>query len=206
VIACEHHHSDRSRWTNAGPQHWLTLWEQAHPEYRRVEQRDWDTPERVEWIATLDRAIRASVSPPILVAHSLGCIAIAHWAGEHGKDAAGRVSAALLVAPADVEAQSAPQEVRGFRPVPLAALPFPSVLVASRTDRSVSFARATRFAQAWGSSLVDAGDRPPEYGCGLRSLAGGRRILMDLHRVRRGCYVVRLERRHMPHFLRIRPV
>jgi predicted alpha/beta hydrolase family esterase len=168
-------------WTNAGPQHWLTLWEQAHPEYRRVEQRDWDTPERVEWIATLDRAIRASVSPPILVAHSLGCIAIAHWAGAHGKDAAGRVSAALLVAPADVEAETAPQEVRGFRPVPLAALPFTSVLVASRTDRSVSFARATRFAHSWGSSLVDAGDAGH-----LNTVAGygpwpaGERILMDL--------------------------
>jgi len=168
-------------WTNAGPQHWLTLWEQAHPEYRRVEQRDWDTPERVEWIATLDRAIRASVSPPILVAHSLGCIAIAHWTGEHRKDAAGRVSAALLVAPADVEAQTAPQEVRDFRPVPLAALPFPSVLVASRTDRSVSFARATQFAQAWGSSLVDAGDAGHlNTAAGYGPWPAGERILMDL--------------------------
>ena len=54
-------------WANSGPQHWQTLWEHAHSEYRRVEQRDWETPERADWITTLDVAIRATPSPPILV-------------------------------------------------------------------------------------------------------------------------------------------
>ena len=36
-------------------------------------------------------------------------------------------------------------------------LPFPSMLLASRDDHRVSFERAKVFAQAWGSSFVDAG-------------------------------------------------
>jgi uncharacterized protein len=94
----------------------------------------------------------------VLVAHSLGCIAIAHWAAEYKHGGAGRVLAALLVAPADVDAPTARQAVHGFRPVPLGPLPFSSVVVASRTDPYLSFERATELAQAWGSSLVDAGD------------------------------------------------
>ncbi|MCU0566769.1 MAG: alpha/beta hydrolase [Oculatellaceae cyanobacterium Prado106] len=42
-----------SGYTNSEPQHWQSLWERSHPEYRRVEQRDWDNPDRIEWIATL---------------------------------------------------------------------------------------------------------------------------------------------------------
>jgi predicted alpha/beta hydrolase family esterase len=157
------------------------LWEQAHPEYRRVEQCDWETPDRADWVATLDAAIRATPSPPILVGHSLGCVAIAHWAVEHGRGGAGRVLAALLVAPADVEAPTARQAVHGFRPTPLTPLPFLSVVVASRTDPYLSFERAIELAQAWGSSLVDAG-----YAGHLNTDAGygpwpaGERILMNL--------------------------
>jgi uncharacterized protein len=168
-------------WTNSGPQHWQTLWERAHPEYRRVEQRDWETPGRVEWVTTLDRAIRTTPSPPILVAHSLGCIAIAHWAAEHGHDDASRVLAALLVAPADVDAPTAREAVRGFRPVPLAPLPFSSVVVASRTDPYLSFERAIEMAQAWGSSLVDAGDAGHlNTDAGYGPWPEGERILVNL--------------------------
>jgi len=168
-------------WANSGPQHWQTLWEQAHPEYRRVEQRDRETPERADWITTLDVAIRATPSPPILVGHSLGCIAIAHWAAEYGKRGSGCVLAALLVAPADVEAPTAPEVVRGFRPVPLTSLPFSSVVVASRTDQHLSFERATELALAWGSSLVDAGDAGHlNTDAGYGPWPAGERILIHL--------------------------
>lgn len=39
----------------------------------------------------------------------------------------------------------------------LTTLPFPSMVVASRNDELVTFARAEVFAAAWGSTLVDAG-------------------------------------------------
>jgi predicted alpha/beta hydrolase family esterase len=168
-------------WGNSGPNHWQTLWERAHPEYRRIEQREWEQPDRREWLAILDAAIIGAPQPPILVAHSLGCIAIAHWANERGLRFDQRIAAAMLVAPADVEALMAPEPVHGFRPVPLMPLECPSVVVASRTDDYVSFDRAAMFAKAWGSELVDVGDAGHiNTDAGYGAWPDGERILRDL--------------------------
>jgi predicted alpha/beta hydrolase family esterase len=146
---------------NSGPQHWQTYWEAEHPEWRRVPQRDWDHPARDEWVATLDEAVRSFPTPPVLAAHSLGCGLVAHWAaaklgGISGSGGIG-VRGAFLVAPSDVEAPSYPPDARGFEPMPLARLPFPSLLVASTNDEYVTLERAAHFAEAWGSRLVVLG-------------------------------------------------
>jgi uncharacterized protein len=145
-------------WTNSGPDHWQSHWERTHPHYRRVEQDDWEMPDREDWLRNIDAAVGASDPPIILVGHSLGCIAAVEWAARADGEAAGRVRGAFLVAPADTERQNAPEALLSWRPVPLATLPFRSVLVASRTDDSASFARSELFARAWGSTLIDAGD------------------------------------------------
>lgn len=67
---------------NSGPQHWQTLWQNSHPDFVRVEQRDWDRPVCAEWVAALDAAVRAAGPQAVLVAHSLGCLAVAHWAAQ----------------------------------------------------------------------------------------------------------------------------
>jgi hypothetical protein len=140
-------------WTNSGPGHWQSLWERAHPDWRRVEQRDWELPERDEWVATLVAALTASPRPAVVLGHSIGVITIAHAAAI----APTRIVGAFLVAPADVEAPDVAREVRSFAPIPRARLPFPSVLVASRDDAWCSFARAQELARDWGSELFDAG-------------------------------------------------
>ena len=94
---------------NSGPQHWQTHWEAMHPDWTRVQQKNWDRPDRGEWVATLDAAIRSSDRPAILVAHSLGCSLVAQWAAD--RDGRG-VAGAMLVAPSDVEAPSYPEEGR----------------------------------------------------------------------------------------------
>jgi uncharacterized protein len=134
---------------NSGPAHWQTHWEAAHPHWRRVSQRDWDHPERDEWTAALDAAVRACPAPPLLLAHSLGCAVVAHWALTYPTPALG----AMLVAPSDVEAPSYPVDAAGFAPLPLRKLPFPTLLVASEDDEYVSLERARQFAAAWGSRL-----------------------------------------------------
>lgn len=135
---------------NSGPQHWQTRWEAKHPDWTRVQQRDWDRPDRDEWVATLDAAVRSSAEPAVLAAHSLGCALVAQWVADRG----GRgVAAALLVAPSDVEAPDYPEEGRSFSSMPAVPLPFPSVLVASSDDPYVSLDRAQQFATAWGSRL-----------------------------------------------------
>ena len=115
---------------NSGPGHWQSLWESAHPEYRRVQQRSWTEPVCAEWVAALDEAIVAAKGPVVLVGHSLGCLTIAHHARQHVRPVRG----ALLVAPPNVDDPAFPPLSTGFRPIPRAPLPFPSIVVASNDD------------------------------------------------------------------------
>lgn len=141
---------------DSGPQHWQTLWEKQHPNWQRAPHRDWINPERHEWVAELDAAIAASdAGPPILVAHSLACALVAHWAAS---DSTLRIAGAFLVAPSDVEAPSYPEEAVGWAPMPMRKLPFPSIVVASSNDEYVSLERARAFAEAWGSRFVEIGE------------------------------------------------
>jgi uncharacterized protein len=140
----------------SGEDHWQTLWERRHG-YTRVEQDDWLEPVLDDWVHTLDRAVAAQSGPVVLVAHSLGCALVARWAAI---SAVTRVVGALLVAPADVDSpQHTPEEVRGFAPLPLMALPFRSIVVASETDPFMTIARARQLADHWGAALVNVGPR-----------------------------------------------
>ena len=65
---------------NSGPDHWQSHWQGRYPKWTKAEHRDWNCPERDEWVAELDAAIAACKGAPILVAHSLGCMLVAHWA------------------------------------------------------------------------------------------------------------------------------
>jgi predicted alpha/beta hydrolase family esterase len=136
---------------DSGPDHWQSRWEATDPRLRRVVQRDWLEPKLEDWLAALDREISACATPPVLVAHSLGCILLAHWARRNGSRAGG----ALLVAPVDLdEGADLVDTVETFRPVPLLRLPFPSIIVASDNDPYTTRARAEAFARAWGSRFV----------------------------------------------------
>jgi predicted alpha/beta hydrolase family esterase len=162
---------------NSGPGHWQSRWEDTDPSFRRVVQADWDKPRRADWVDALDRAVAAADRPVVLVAHSLGCITVAHWAASGGRPG---VLGALLVAPADIDTAEVPELVN-FRPVPLRPLPFPSTVVAGSDDPWCSPDRARRFAAAWGSHHVDLGP----YGhvnadSGLGDWAEGRRLLAEL--------------------------
>jgi predicted alpha/beta hydrolase family esterase len=167
-------------WENSGPGHWQTLWERAEPHrFRRVQQRDWDTPQPDDWVCALDAAIAAEPAPVVLVAHSLGCIAIAHWAARF----AGPVVGSLLVAPADVERADAPEPIRCFAPIPLQPLPFRTLLVASSTDEYLSMDRAEHFARCWGSELVSVGDAGHiNTAAGFGPWTEGERLLDELRR------------------------
>jgi predicted alpha/beta hydrolase family esterase len=138
---------------DSGPEHWQTHWKAEHPSFVRLRQRDWETPDRREWVETLQQAIASDPGPVVLAAHSLGCCLVAHWAAAHQ----GNVQGALLVAPSDVDAPSYPAGTNGFVPMPLARLPFRSIVVASTDDDYLDLARAERFAAAWGSRLEVAG-------------------------------------------------
>jgi len=137
-------------WKGSGPSHWQSQWETRLPRATRVQQRSWDTPARADWVGALAAAIEAAPRPALLVAHSLGCITVAHLPLAIRQQVAG----ALLVAPADVEREGAPEALRDFAPIPRVPLSFPSIMVASTDDPYCSMARAEELAREWGSELV----------------------------------------------------
>jgi len=141
-------------WQGSSAEHWQSHWQHVLPNCRRVEQDNWLLPQRQAWVARLEREIAADSRPVVLIAHSLGCVTVAHWAIQAAPKRLAQVRGALLVAPADVERQDCPTALLNFAPVPTQALPFPSILVGSTNDHAADAQRALLFAEHWGSTAV----------------------------------------------------
>lgn len=139
---------------NSGPLHWQTLWQAAHPDWRRLSVPDWERVACRDWVAALERQTPAGA---VIVAHSLGCLALAHWAASFTPAAPLPLRAALLVAPPDPHGAAFPAQASGFAPLPLRRLPFPSIVAASSDDPYASLDHARACAQAWGSELAELG-------------------------------------------------
>jgi len=165
--------------TNSSPQHWQSLWEKEfHEQFRRIEQKEWDTPICADWIEKIEEEVRKQKSKTVvLVAHSLGCTAVAHWARKFGT----KIKGAFLVAPSDCEAGSYIFDTKGFAPIPLGKLPFKSLVVASSNDEYVSLERAKQFAAAWGSEFVNVGAKGHiNFGAGFGEWNEGLELLKKL--------------------------
>lgn len=146
-------------WQNSHPGHWQTLWEAALPgPIRRVEQTDWHSVHRPDWVRTLHRSIQAVPQPVVLLAHSLGALTVAHWAAGHPADAV-RIRGAFLVAPPDIDTPGCcPDCLQSFGPIPQQPLPFPSLVVGSQSDPYATPARLRAMAHAWKAGYYCAGD------------------------------------------------
>jgi predicted alpha/beta hydrolase family esterase len=142
-------------WGDSGPAHWQTLWQKTNPTSIRVIQKEWIDVSPGDWVSTLDQNVQSCPKPAVLVAHSLSCILVAHWA----QLSRGKVAAALLVAPTDVECrETCPPETWCFAPIPRTRLPFKSMVVASSNDPYTGLAKAALLADHWGSEFVNIGN------------------------------------------------
>ena len=139
---------------NSGAEHWQTLWQQSHACVSRIEVADWNEPQCADWVAAIERAMRASGPDTLIVAHSLGCLAVAHWTASAGRAAC---RAALLVAVPDPHGPAFPAAAHGFAPLPEQRFDFPSLIVASDNDPYASIEHARHYANVWGSRLHYAG-------------------------------------------------
>jgi uncharacterized protein len=140
---------------NSGAEHWQTFFENSATNFKRIDQQEWDAPNCTEWITTIDEAIAGyDPSTVILIGHSLGCTAIAHWASTYHK----KIKGALLVAPSDIENPVYTFPATGFAPIPLHKINFKTIVVTSNDDPWVSIERADFFASNWGSELVSIGN------------------------------------------------
>jgi predicted alpha/beta hydrolase family esterase len=161
----------------SGPQHWQSLWEREYG-FTRIEQHDWETPNCADWVTNIEAAVKQhDQNSLILVAHSLACATVACWAQQYGT----RIKGALLVAPADTEAESYPTGTSGFSPMPLFTLPFPTIVVASTNDFYVTHERAKLFANKWGSEIIRVGEAGHiNVGSGFGNWDAGLEILKRL--------------------------
>ncbi|OLL30409.1 hypothetical protein BTH42_17625 [Burkholderia sp. SRS-W-2-2016] len=145
---------------NSGAGHWQTRWEALDPDFVRVQMPDWEHPSRDAWCRTLDAAVAAADAPVRFAAHSLGCLTTAFWATQYASAAQlAKVAGALLVALSDPAEAHFPRDASGFAPVPLARLPFPTIVVASSDDPYGGVAFSQTCAHAWGSRWIDLGAR-----------------------------------------------
>ncbi|MCE1235878.1 MAG: alpha/beta hydrolase [Hyphomicrobiales bacterium] len=133
---------------DSGPEHWQTCWQNAVPIFSRIDQRRWDDPDIEHWISAILRRLRESRRPAVLIGHSLGALASACVAADGDE----RVAGLMLVAPAE------PSRFEAEDRVPEAGLGVPCIVVASRNDPVMRWARAERWSRTWGGRLVDLGE------------------------------------------------
>ena len=145
-------------------QHWQTLLaarlQDARRPVRSVTPMGRDDLSCAARVDAIEREARAIAGPIVIVAHSGGCIAVAHWARRTRL----AVHGALLATPPDFETPMPAGypslealSDAGWLPVPRDRLPFRSIVATSSNDPLASCARALALAAAWGSECVDLG-------------------------------------------------
>ncbi|WP_180900710.1 RBBP9/YdeN family alpha/beta hydrolase [Martelella soudanensis] len=159
----------------SGETHWQSHWEAADPCFARFRPSDWDKPVLADWRLALERQIDSARSPPVLVAHSLACLLVAHAA----EQIAGRISGAFLVAVPDPGSAAFPAAAAGFANPPRRPLPFPALIIASANDPYAAPDHVRTRAKEWKAGLVEVGACGHINGAsGLGAWAQGR-MLMD---------------------------
>ncbi|MEE9913951.1 MAG: alpha/beta hydrolase [Deltaproteobacteria bacterium] len=165
----------------SGPGHWQTIWEEKY-RCEHVHQRDWENPDLTQWVETLNTAATASSERTVIVAHSLGCLTVAHWAKAFPENAE-HIQCALLVAPPDVESSLCiPEALRRF--ASRESIPFPSILVGSENDHHMTLETARKLAVQWGSCFINAGAvGHVNLDSGHGPWPQGEKLLMDIMKV-----------------------
>lgn len=142
-------------YTNSGPDHWQSRWQQKLSTARRVEQAEWTKPVLEDWTAKVAEAVNEAERPVVLVCHSLGVTTAIQALPQFRKPVVG----AFFVAPPDVaNPEIRPKHLMTFGPYPLDPLPFPSILIASQDDPFCALSVSEELAAAWGSLFIDAGN------------------------------------------------
>jgi predicted alpha/beta hydrolase family esterase len=150
---------------DAVPEHWQTLLAtqlaSAGRNVRTVPPMGRADLDCVAKVAAIEREAQAIQGPIVLVAHSGGCVMVAHWARKTTRP----VHGALLAAPPDFDEEMPAGyptldelHAAGWLPVPRERLPFPSIVAISRNDPLGRYDRLVELARAWGGRMVDLGE------------------------------------------------
>lgn len=142
-------------------EHWQTHLEARLSKVYTVAPLQTDKLNCAKRVQAIEEQLKKIDGPVILVAHSAGVLMTIHWAALHQHN----IQGALLVTPPDLAETwpanyPTPEALRqeGWTPLPMKALPFPSVVVASRNDPLASYVAVADMAKNWGSQLLDMGE------------------------------------------------
>jgi uncharacterized protein len=144
-----------------GEDHWQARMVSKLPSAKIVEQEDWFYGSLGKAVAALVEAVKATERPVVFVAHSTGCILVAHAVGALREvGVLEQVKGAFLVTP------PCQQELEKLEPridsemvkVPRDPLPFVSIVIASSNDQFSTLEQSADIASAWGSDFINAGE------------------------------------------------
>jgi uncharacterized protein len=135
----------------AGSRHWLAHWRSNHPRTMRFAEHDPRELSCQAWLRGIEDAVAASGPKTSLVAHGLGCLAVAHWA----KFTSRRVEAAMLVSVPCAVPEQLPFNAHGFLPVPQSVLPFRTLVVAAEMEGD--YFHVLDRANDWDATMVVVG-------------------------------------------------
>lgn len=145
---------------NSGEAHWQTWLQQQYRDSARVTQSRWSEPDLDIWSQRIQETI-ASYSQHTLwvaVAHSFGCLALAHHlartmqaASVEDASPGGRIVAALMAAPAD------PIKFGLAERLPCHELGLPLTVIGSENDPWMPLPRAREWALQWGGGFINLG-------------------------------------------------
>ena len=144
-------------------QHWQTWLAERLPHAHSLTPMGRENLSLGARIDELEATIARLNTPVLLVAHSGGCVLVAHWARQTAW--AHRVHGALLATPPTFDRPLPPAypqldalDAAGWLPVPRQRLPFPSLVAASRNDALGAFEAVCALARDWGSAVEDLGE------------------------------------------------
>ncbi|SAK76049.1 alpha/beta hydrolase [Caballeronia hypogeia] len=134
--------------------HWQSWLEREMPGARRVEQREWSTPNLAIWSDAVRDVLADIDGPVVIAAHSFGCLATAHALTPAGANPApcANVKGVLFVAPAS------PAKFRFAGAFSARRLQTLSLVVGSETDPWMPLDEARTLAQRFNSAFVNLGD------------------------------------------------
>ncbi|RTL33558.1 MAG: alpha/beta hydrolase [Burkholderiales bacterium] len=142
---------------NSGHGHWQSWLQTQYRGAKRVEQADWSDPNVQTWSECIDETLARAPAHTqwIAVAHSFGCLALAHHLARH-RDArrhttTGGIQTALMVAPAD------PIKFGVTDQLPREGLGIPATLIGSENDPWMPLERAHEWASLWGAGFQNLG-------------------------------------------------
>jgi predicted alpha/beta hydrolase family esterase len=137
--------------------HWQSLWESNDPSLARFTPTSWDRPNLRDWEVALTVAVTRCPEPPVVIAHSLATLLVAHWARTDWARRA-PIAGAFLVSVPNPDSRDFPPEAVSFRDVPRTLLPFPALVITSSNDPYGDTSYQAKVASDWRAGWLCVGD------------------------------------------------